>query len=145
MLRKNAQRMFYSSQCGTVPVYELDEDGNKIIDYVDEDGNIYYRETGETEILYSEPVEFFNGISGKLSESLIESFGISDTSMYAQIDYMANEYPFKAGMLIWKKSEVRYKDAEKTRIDPTSADYMIEGVLDEFPNQWSCLMKRVLK
>ena len=144
-LQQNKQKLHYALLIGEQPVYELDDEGNKIIAYIDDEGNIYYQETGETELLYSEPVPFENGISGKLSEVLIESFGINDTSMYAEMDYMANEYPFKNGTLIWKKSEIGYKDAEKTRIDPTTADYMVAGILDEYPNQWSCLLRRILK
>lgn len=135
-LRKNRQKMKYALQTGEVPIIEW---------YEDEDGNKYPLETGEYEVGYSEPVEFMNGISGKLSEVMIEAFGINDTSIYAQMDYMAHEFPFEVGTLIWKRSEVGYKDEEKTRIDKTTADYEVIGVLDEYPNQWSCLLKRVLQ
>ena len=85
--------MYYSLPLGEQPIYELDESGQKIIDYVDEEGNIYYRETGESEMVYSEPVPFQNGISGKLSEVLVKEFGIDDTSLYAEMDTEANKYP----------------------------------------------------
>ena len=143
-LAKNKQKMYYALLNKEIPIYERDSDGN-IIYYTDADGNKIPLETGETELGYSEPIEFSNGISGKLSEVLIESFGISDTSLYAQMDYMENEYLFKSGTLIWKKSEIEYKDSEKTMIEPKSADYEVAGIVDEFPNQWSCLLKRILK
>lgn len=143
-LRKNKQKMKYALQIDEVPIYQTDEYGN-IIYYTDSEGNQIPLETGEYEVGYSEPVQFMNGISGKLSEVLVEAFGINDTSLYAQMDYMAGEFPFKAGTLIWKKSEVQYKDEAKTRPEPLSSDYEIVGVLDEYQNQWSCLLKRVLK
>lgn len=143
-LLKNKQKMKYALQIGEVPIYQTDEDGN-IIYYTDSEGNKIPLETGEKEIGYSEPIEFFNGISGKLSEVLVEAFGINDTSLYAEMDYSANEYPFKAGTLIWKKSDIKYKDAEETIIDPASADYEVVGIIDESKNFWNCLLKRVLK
>ncbi len=135
-LLKNKQKMKYALPTGEEPIINY---------YEDEDGTKYPLETGESEMVYEKPVEFMNGISGKLSEILVEAFGINDTSLYAQMDYMAHEFPFKTGTLIWKNSEVGYKNPEKTKPDKTTADYEICGILDEYPNQWSCLLKRILK
>lgn len=151
-IRKSKQKMFYAIPTEEVPIYERDEHGNIIYEsYTDEEGNVIYiydengdlipKTAGGTEQLYSEPVEFHNGISGRLSEVLMQAYGIDDSSIYAQMDYRANEYPFKEGTLIWKKSEVRYKDGT---VDKTSADYEVVGILDEFPNVWSCLLKRLI-
>lgn len=137
--------MYYSLPLGEQPIYELDENGQKIIDYVDEEGNVYYRETGDSEMVYSEPVPFQNGISGKLSEVLVKEFGIDDTSMYAEMDTEANKYPIVAESLIWRKSEVLFKDANKTIPDKTSCDYVVAGVLDEGLNVWNYLLRRNLK
>jgi len=150
--RKYKQKMFYSLPTEEIPKYERDSEGNIIYEsYTDMQGNIIYiyddngnmipRTSGGTEQGFSEPVEFHNGISGRLSEAMIEAFGIDDSSIYAQMDYRVNEYPFVVGTLIWKKSEVGYKDGV---IDKTSADYEIVGILDEFPNVWSCLLKRLI-
>lgn len=144
-LNKNKQQMYYSLPLGEQPIYELDENGQKIVDYVDEEGNIYYRETGESEMVYSNPVPFRNGISGKLSEVLVKEFGIDDTSMYAEMDAEANKYPIVAESLIWLKSEVLYKDQSKTIPDKTSCDYVVAGVLDEGLNVWNYLLRRNLK
>lgn len=144
-LRKNKQQMYYSLPIGEQPIYELDENGQKIIDYVDEEGNVYYRETGESEMVYSTPKLFENGISGKLSEVLVKEFGIDDTSMYAEMDTEANKYPIVAESLIWRKSEPKYKDADKTIPDKTSCDYVVAGVLDEGLNVWNYLLRRNLK
>ena len=144
-LRKNKQQMYYSLPIGEQPIYELDENGNKVISYVDEDGNIYYEDTGEMEMVYSKPIPFMNGISGKLSEVLVKEFGIDDTSMYAEMDAEANRYPIVAESLIWLKSEVLYKDIDKTIPDKTSCDYVVSGVLNEGLNVWNYLLKRNLK
>ena len=136
MLNANKQKMFYALYGAEVPIYDY---------YTDEEGNQIPIDTGEVQIVFNKPVQFSNGISGKLSEALIETFGVNDSSMYAQMNYLANEYPFEVGTLIWKKSEIKYKDEEKTIPDPISADYTVAGILDEFPNVWSCLLKRVVK
>lgn len=144
-LEKNKQKMYYSLPLEEQPIYELDENGQKVIDYVDEEGNIYYRETGESETVYSSPVPFENGISGKLSEVLVKEFGIDDTSMYAEMDAEANKYPIVAESLIWRKSEPKYKDLDRTIPDKTSCDYVVAGVLDEGLNVWNYLLRRNLK
>ena len=144
-LRKNKQQMYYSLPLGEQPIYELDENGQKIIDYVDEEGRVYYRETGESEMVYSIPAPFKNGISGKLSEVLVKEFGIDDSSMYAEMDTEANKYPIVVESLVWRKSEPRYKDADKTMPDKSSCDYVVSGVLDEGLNVWNYLLRRNLK
>ena len=126
-----------------IPVYERDEDGN--IKYMLIDGVAVPVESGEYEPEYSKPVQFFNGIAGKLSKSVIKAFGIDDSSTYAQMDCLANEYPFGEGTYIWRKSEIQYKDAEKTIVDVSSADYIIENVLDEGIQFWNYLLQRTLK
>lgn len=154
--RKYKQKMFYSLPTEEIPKYERDSEGNIIYEsYTDMQGNIIYiyddngnkipRTSGGTEQGFGEPVEFHNGISGRLSEAMIEAFGIDDSSIYAQMDYRANEYPFVVGTLIWKKSEIAYREDDgEMVIDKTSADYEIVGILDEFPNVWSCLLKRLI-
>ena len=126
-----------------IPVYELDEDGN--IKYMFIDGVAVPVESGEYEPEYSKPVQFFNGIAGKLSKSVMKAFGIDDSSTYAQMDCLANEYPFGKGTYIWRKSEIQYKDTDKTIVDVSSADYIIENVLDEGIQFWNYLLQRTLK
>ena len=144
MLAKNKQKMYYSMPTGNkIPVYERDEDGN--IKYMFIDGVAVPVESGEYEPEYSKPVQFFNGIAGKLSKSVMKAFGIDDSSTYAQMDTLANEYPFGKGTYIWRKSEIQYKDTEKTIVDVSSADYIIENVLDEGIQFWNYLLQRTLK
>lgn len=155
-LRKNKQKMYYSLPTEEIPKYERDENGNiiyesytdmqgNVIYIYDDDGNLIPRTSGGTDQGYSQPVEFHNGISAQLSEVMMEAYGIDDSSIYAQMSYIANQYPFVEGALIWKKSEIKYTDDSKTQIDKTSADYEVVGILDEFPNVWSCLLKRLIR
>ena len=144
-LNKNKQQMYYSLPLGEQPIYELDENGQKTVVHVDEEGNIYYKETGESEMVYSTPVPFQNGISGKLSEILVKEFGIDDTSMYAEMDMEANKFPIAPESIIWLKSEPKYKDIDRTIPDKKSCDYVVVGVLDEGLNVWNYLLRRNLK
>ena len=61
------------------------------------------------------------------------------------MDTLANEYPFGKGTYIWRKTEIQYKDADKTIVDVSSADYIIENVLDEGIQFWNYLLQRTLK
>ena len=136
--------MYYSIPTGNkIPIYERDENGN--IRYMFIDGVAVPVESGEYEPEYSKPVQFFNGIAGKLSKSVMKAFGIDDSSTYAQIDTLANEYPFGKGTYIWRKSKIGYKDLEQKIVDVSTADYIIENVLDEGLNVWNYLLQRTLK
>lgn len=150
--RINKQKMWYSLPGESDPVYVRDENGNIVYDsYTDTDGNIIYITddngnkiplmTGNTEQEYTEPAEFMCGISARIQQALIEAYGIDDTTMYAQMDYLANEFPFVVGTLIWKRED----SVDDEKVDRTTADYEVVAVLDEYPNVWTCLLKRVLK
>lgn len=144
MLAKNKQKMFYSMPTGKeLPIYELDESGN--IKYMEIDGVQVPVETGNYEPEYSEPVEFHNGIAGQLSKSVMKAFGIDDSTTYAQMDCLANQYPFGKGAYIWRTSEIGYKTNPKMMVDVSTADYMVENVLDEGINIWNYLLQRNLK
>lgn len=129
-LLKNQQPMKYALLLGTFPIYERDEYG-EIIYYTDGEGNRIPLETGESEERYSEPVEFGANINNKLDEVAWTEYGIDNSTNFAQIVTDKGVLPLKAGSVIWKKSEVRYKDAEKTIPDETTADYIVKGVADE--------------
>ena len=98
---------------------------------MDEDGNKIPEVTGEPIETYTEPVIFYSSISNKFSEANAKEFGIDDSTYYAQLVTDKNAFPLVEGALIWKRSEVGYKDNNKTIIDSTSADYIVKGVADE--------------
>lgn len=155
-LASNKQSMKYSLQGERVPIYETDENENIIYDhYTDSDGNIiYYLDengnkiplaTGEYTTGYSQPVPFFGNINNKLNEVVWKDFGIDDSTNYAQIIASKDELPLKVGSVIWKKSEVGYKDDEKTIVDETTADYIVKGVADEGMSEDLFLLQRNVK
>ena len=143
-LQANKQSMYYSLQGGRVPIYETDEDGN-IIYYTDSDGNQIPIETGEYTTGYSQPVPFFANISNKLNEVVWKDYGIDNSTNFAQIIASKGELPLKAGSVIWKKSEVGYKDEAKTIVDITTSDYTVKGVADEGMSEDLFLLQRNVK
>ena len=155
-LQANKQAMKYSLQDGQVPIYETDDDGNIVYDhYTDSDGNIiYYLDkngnkiplaTGEYTTGYSQPVSFFANISNKLNEVVWQDYGVDNSTEYAQLIVSKGELPLKAGSVIWKKSEVGYKDDEKTIVDETTADYTVKGIADEGMSEDLFLLQRNVK
>lgn len=142
MLKINQQKMTYSIIGEQVPEYELDEDGNikydgytdddgNFIPYLDDDGNKIPLYTGGTVTSFEKPVVFMASINNKLSEVLVREFGIDNSTLYVQIVADKGKLPLTVGSLVWKKSEVKYKDDKNTVIDETSADYTVKGVADE--------------
>lgn len=124
--RRNQQKMYYSVQTDEVPVYETDDDGN--IQYVPIDGNLVPVTTGETEIGYSEPEEFHSSLSMSGGETEDKAYGISTSDYDATCICPKNAYPIVEGTLIWHKSEIVYKDENKTIVDSSSADYVVVKV-----------------
>lgn len=123
-LNQNKQKMFYSLQGEKIPIYETDSDGN-IIYYEDSDGNRIPLETGEYEIGYSEPVEFYSNISMSGGEAEAQEYGLSVSDYNAILVCQKGYVPITEGSLIWLESEVGYKDMDKTILDPNSADYAV--------------------
>lgn len=123
-LAKNKQKMHYALLNVEVPVYQTDADGN-IMYYTDSDGNKIPLETGETELGYGEPVEFFGNIALSGGESEAVEYGIDVSAYDATLIVDKNAIQLSETSLIWFESEVGYKDTEKTIVDPNSADYKV--------------------
>ena len=138
--RRIKQKMFYSNFSESIPIYVTDGDGNIIYDTMP-DGEEVPRTTGETKEGYDEPTEFWNSISGTLTEDELQAFG-GERRAVAKMTYRKGDYLFSVGTLIWKNSEVVYKDGE---VDETSADYRIMGILDEGQHYFRAIMERITK
>lgn len=155
MPRKNTQKMKYSLQLGTVPKYVRDKNGNiRYETYTDSDGNEIFilngegekipLETGETEILYSLPIEFLSSLSMSGGEAQAREFGL-DLSAYDAVALVSkNSVPIVEGSLIWVNSEVEYEDVSKTRIKPISADFSVVSVRSSI-NFVKFILKAVVK
>lgn len=142
-LKKNRQKMWYSVISDRVPIYELDDDDNPIIDYVDDDGNIHYLETGTYEEAYSEPVLFYAPISSKLNEMRMKEYGIDASSVYCEISVEKGKVDLPIGARIWRTSKVVKK--ENGYVDEESADYIVKGSLVEFLNFDFFLLEKNIK
>lgn len=123
MLKKNKQKLHYSLFLEERPEYALDEFGNKIIEYVDEEGNEYYRETGETERVYSLPVEFLGNISMSGGEAEATEFGLNTADYEAVLIVEKGLLPIDESSLIWFESEPVIND--NGLVDYVTADYSI--------------------
>lgn len=123
MLKKNKQKLHYSLFLEERPEYALDEFGNKIIEYVDEEGNEYYRETGETERVYSLPVEFLGNISMSGGEAEAMEFGLNTADYEAVLIVNKGLLPIDESSLIWFESEPVIND--NGLVDYVTADYSI--------------------
>lgn len=137
--RKIKQPLIYALLKGKKPVYKRDENGNIIYRIVA--GESVPLQSGNTEDVYSDPITFYNSISGQLTEDELQAFG-TQSNVIAKMTYKREQYPFKVGTLIWKNSEVKYVDGTP---DPTSADYRVVGVMTEGQYFWKCLLEAVTK
>lgn len=138
--RKVRQPLIYALLKGKRPVYERDENGNIIYKIIG--GEQVPKTTGETEDYYSDPITFYNSISGDLTESELQAFG-TQSNVSAKMTYKRNQYPFKTGTLVWKISEVQFLDDGTP--NPKSADYKVVGVMPEGQYFWKCMLEAVVK
>lgn len=126
-LAQNQQKMYYALQVGQVPIYQTDEEGN-IVYYKDNEGNSYPLETGEYEMGYDLPVEFFGNIAMSGGETETKEYGI-DVSQYDSILVVEKgKLPIAETSLIWFQEEVGYKDTEKTIVDGNTATFRVLAV-----------------
>ena len=128
-LRKNEQKLHYAVPTGEkIPIYQLDENGHKIISYTDEEGNAYYaEETGDYELQYNDPVEFSANIALSGGEAEAQEFGLSIADYNAVIVADVDKFPIVNGTLIWHESPVKYKEINDGTmvLDSKSADYVV--------------------
>lgn len=143
-LQKNKQKMYYALFKCEEPEYVLDENGNKIIDYTDEDGNVYYRETGNKIPTYFVPVLFYGNISMSGGEVNTQEFGIDVSGYDALLVLNKDEIPIEETSLVWFESEPQYKDADKTIVDRNKADYRVLSIKPSL-NQLKVLLGRITK
>lgn len=143
MLDINKQKMWYALQEGEVPIYETDENGD-IIYYEDSEGNKIPIETGETELGYDKPTPFFGNIAFSSGEVDNLPFGTDISSYDATLVMNKDELPIDENSLLWFESEPQYKDADKTIIDPFSADFKVLGIIPSL-NQVRYILGRLTK
>lgn len=138
--RRIRQKMYYSLRKSTSETYEKDGQGNIIYDIIG--GTYVPRTTGEQIETYEIPVEFFNSISGELTEDEMRAFG-GEKIGNAKMTYQKGEFPFVTGTLIWKNTEPVV--SKEGVVDGDSADYIVLGVLDAGKNFWKCILMENVK
>ena len=113
-LNKNKQKMHYANQDREVPIMET---------YYDDEGNAYEFDTGETELVYGEPIEFKGNISMSGGEAEAREFGLNLADYEAVLLVGKNTLPLTEQSRIWHTSEPTNDDKGYT--DEYGADYRI--------------------
>lgn len=142
MLNRNKQQLYYALHIGVEPIYELDENGDKIIEYIDKEGNIYYRESGEYKQKYSEPVSFEGNIATSGGESEAIEFGLNMSDYEAVLIVDKGFIPVSETSLIWHDTEPVILDDGS--VDGESADYSIVKLSPSL-NSDKYVLKKLIK
>lgn len=133
-LNKNTQTMYYANQDRIVPIYEY---------YEDEDGNMIPLDTGETKLVYGEPIEFKGNISlSNGGEVEVQEYGLSQADYSAILITSKNTLSITETSLIWHTTEPT-KDIDGNT-DEFSADYRVVKVSDSL-NVSKYALQKVVK
>lgn len=132
-LNKNKQTLYYANQDKTVPIYE---------EYTDEDGNTYPLDTGETKLVYGEPIPFEGNIAMSGGEAEAREFGLNLSDYEAVLLMGKNTLPITETSLIWHNTEPT-EDSEGNT-DEYSADYRIVKISPSL-NFDKYVLKKVVK
>lgn len=135
-LNRNKQKLKYALHLGVQPIYKTDDDGNYILNKRGEK-----MRTGETEVCYGKPTDFFSNISFSGGEAQPVEFGVDLSKYDAVLILTKNSVPLKEMTLIWHTSEVKYIDG---KIDPKSADYTVKRKSPSL-NYDKYLLERIIK
>lgn len=133
-LNKNTQKMYYANQDRVVPIYEY---------YEDEDGNMIPLDTGETKLVYGEPIEFKGNISlSNGGEVEVQEFGLDIGAYSAILVTNKNYINLSETSLVWHSTEPK-KDIDGNT-DEFSADYRVVKVSDSL-NVSKYALQKVVK
>lgn len=133
-LNKNTQKMYYANQDRVVPIYEY---------YEDEDGNMIPLDTGETKLVYGEPIEFKGNISlSNGGEVEVQEFGLDIGAYSAILVTNKNYINLSETSLVWHSTEPT-KDIDGNT-NEFSADYRVVKVSDSL-NVSKYALQKVVK
>ena len=142
-LKKNKQKLYYALLVGSVPEYQLDKNGNKIVDY-ESGGVTYYMETGVDDPLYSVAVAFEGNISLGGSDVTRQEYGISEDKYEAVLVTNKGQLPITETSLLWYQTTPTTKTVDqKTYADDSTADYKVLKVIPSLNNDRYILAKVV--
>lgn len=141
-LKRNKQKMWYSLQNGKEPIYKLDDNGD-IVYITDDEGNQVPVETGEYRIVYTDPVAFKGYVGSQLENAIMRAWGSDNTNNFAVLVVDKKEkdendilLDFPNGAIIWRKK------APVEPFDFTTAEYTVDGVMDEELNETSYYLRK---
>lgn len=135
-LKKNMQKLWYSTYADQITEYYKDSDGNIIYDEID--GDLIPRIKGER-AGYNNPVSFYANISAGKGTSQEEVFGVS-LDYTKTISTTDMDLPISETSLIWFETEPTY-NADGT-VNEASADYSVVGIAKSLNNAVYALKKR---
>lgn len=127
-LKKNQQKLWYSTYSKEIKLYQRDENGNIV--YMDIDGIQEPVEIG-TKAGYNNPVSFYANISAAKGTSDSEVFGVS-LDYTKTISTCDMTLPISETSLLWFETEPRY-NADGT-VDSSSADYAVVAIARSLNN-----------
>lgn len=100
------------------------------------------KESGEMEVLYSNPIKFWGTITSQLKNAVMRAWGSDSTNNYATLilakhakDSNGNKLSLPFGARIWLHSEIKTKPNGSP--DENSADYQVSGIMNEALNETS--------
>ena len=128
-LKRNQQKLYYAELLSSEPVYVLDENGNKIVAYIDDSvipPVTYYEERGVTKEHYSKPIPIVANIAQSNGEMQEQEYGLSEGSYSAILVTEKGKYPITETCLIWHTTEPEVDDEGYALAE--SADYTILSI-----------------
>ena len=135
-LKKNKQKLWYSTYADQITEYYRDSDGNIIYDEIDSEQipRIKCERAG-----YNNPVSFYANISAGKGTSQEEVFGVS-LDYTKTISTTDMSLPLDEKSLVWFETEPIY-NADGT-VNEASADYSVVGIAKSLNNVVYALKKR---
>ena len=151
--RKNKVDLKYSLQGESIPIYEVDSEGNVV--YEEVDGVNVPVETGESFTGYEAPVGFTGNLQFYTGWNYPGVWGITLGNADAILLMDKNELPIDETSMIWYKStpktrEVQVYDSDqqamvaKTVVDSDSADFSVSRIIPSL-NQIRYVLKGIEK
>ena len=135
-LKKNMQKLWYSTYADQITEYYKDSDGNIIYDEID--GELIPRIKCER-AGYNKPVSFYANISAGKGTSQEEVFGVS-LDYTKTISTSDMDLPISETSLIWFETEPTY-NSDGT-VNEASADYSVAAIAKSLNNVVYALKKR---
>lgn len=124
-LQRNKQELYYALYKGKETIYKLDENGQKIVAWVDESQNppvTYYEEDG-TKDVYENAVKFKGNIAMSKGDAQAVDYGVSEGDYEAILMTEKNCIPITETSLIWFET-VPTMGADGY-VDDATADYRV--------------------